>query len=268
VFIKVASITFKRQCEILISMAEASDEQQQAMEKFKAMSPEEQKEFVKKQCIFCQISEGKIPSKKVYEDEVCVAVLDINPARVGHLLIIPKEHYSIMPQVPDDEIAHMGIVSKQLSLAVLNGMKSKGTNIFIANGSVAGQRAQHFMIHVIPRDEGDEVGLFIPQRQVTEEELGKVREVVQEKVNKVFGIKKEVVKEEESVDKKVEEKEEVKEEKEEGSLEEVAEKETKEELKEEVEEKPEEKEEVKEEKKEEKKEEGGVSLDDVANLFQ
>ena len=66
-------------------------------EKIKNMSPEELKEFQKKQCVFCQIISGKVQSKKVYDDEKCIAILDINPANPGHVLLLPKEHYSIMP---------------------------------------------------------------------------------------------------------------------------------------------------------------------------
>ncbi len=59
-------------------------------EKIKNMSPEELKEFQKQQCIFCQIISGKVASKKIYEDEKCIAILDINPANPGHLLLMPK----------------------------------------------------------------------------------------------------------------------------------------------------------------------------------
>jgi len=188
-------------------MAEMDDEQRKAlMEKLKQMSPEELREFQKKQCIFCQIVAGKMEGKKVYEDETSFAILDINPANLGHVLLMPKEHYAIMPQIPEEEISHLGIVSKQLSLAVLKALKAEGTTIFIANGLAAGQKAQHFMVHIIPRNENDGVGLVVPQRQVSEEDLKKFREVIQNKVNEIFGIKKEIVVE------KPKEKEEVKEE--------------------------------------------------------
>ena len=76
----------------LAGMAEQMSEEQrkELEEKIKNMSPEELREFQKQQCIFCQIIAGKVPAKKVYEDEHCVAVLDINPAAKGHLLLIPK----------------------------------------------------------------------------------------------------------------------------------------------------------------------------------
>jgi len=162
-------------------------------EKIKKMSPEELKEFQKKQCIFCQIISGKVASKKVYEDEVCIAILDINPANPGHLLLMPKEHYQIMPMVPEEDIAHLGMASKALSQALLKALKVEGTNIFIANGIVAGQRAQHFMIHVIPRKEGDGVGIEIPEKKISEAELSEVKKAVKERIADIFKLKKEVV---------------------------------------------------------------------------
>ena len=82
-------------------MPEPTEEQRkQWEEKIKNMSPEELQELQRQQCIFCQIISSKIPSKKIYEDSTCLAVLDINPAAKGHLLLLPKEHYAIMPQVP------------------------------------------------------------------------------------------------------------------------------------------------------------------------
>ena len=149
-----------------------SPEQLKALqEKIKQMSPEELKEFQKKQCIFCQIVAGKIQSRKVYEDERAVAILDINPANPGHVLLLTKEHYSIMPQLPDDEVAHIFLVAKSLSNSMLKGLEVQGTNIIVANGVAAGQRAQHFMVHVIPRKEKDGIEFVLPQNPIQQNEI-------------------------------------------------------------------------------------------------
>lgn len=152
-----------------------SEEQLKALqEKIKNMSPEELKEFQKKQCIFCQIISGKIQSKKVYDDEKVVALLDINPANPGHVLLLTKEHYSIMPQIPEDEIAHIFKIAKSLSNSMLRSIDAQGTNIIVANGVAAGQRAQHFMAHVIPRKENDGVNFVLPQKPMSEQEIESV----------------------------------------------------------------------------------------------
>ena len=156
-----------------------SPEQIKALqEKIKNMSPEELKEFQKKQCIFCQIIAGKVQSRKVYEDDSVIAILDVNPANPGHMLIMPKEHYSIMPQMPDEETGHIFAVAKALSNAALRSLEVQGSNIIVANGVAAGQRAQHFMIHLIPRKENDNLNFQVPQKTMEDSELKKIRKVL------------------------------------------------------------------------------------------
>jgi len=172
-------------------MADMTDEQRKQLEeKLKKMSPEELKEFQKQQCIFCQIISGKVPSKKIYSDDKCIAVMDINPATKGHVLLLPKEHYSIMPQVPDKEIGHLLLVSKYLSQVILKTLKASGTNIFVANGGIAGQRAQHFMVHIIPRKEGDKV-MEVEDKLIDANIRTKVKELIEPKLNTLLGVKKE-----------------------------------------------------------------------------
>jgi len=188
------------------------------------------------QCVFCHIATGKIPAKKVYEDDKVTAVLDINPASPGHILLLTKEHVSVMPQMSDDLVSHVGMVSKQLSQALLRSIKAEGTSIFVANGVAAGQRAPHFMMHIIPRSKSDQIALQWPPGNVTEANLREVAEKISASVEKQFGIKLKLE------EKKVEEKPEEKQEAEEKE--------------------PEKKIEEKPEKKEEKS-----SLDDIADLL-
>jgi histidine triad (HIT) family protein len=140
------------------------------MEELKNAPQEDVESIQKKNCIFCHIVQGKVPSRKVYEDDRVLALLDINPASQGHLLLIPKEHYVILPQLPGDLVSHMFIVAKKLSLGLLRAVEAKGTNIFIANGAVAGQKAPHFMIHIIPRSEGDGLSFLMPKANVSQEQ--------------------------------------------------------------------------------------------------
>jgi len=164
------------------------EQRKQLEEKLKNMSPGELREFQKQQCIFCQIVSGKIPSKKVYEDDICLAVLDINPAAKGHLLIMPKEHYVIMPQIPEDSMGHLFFISRHLSQILLKSLKAEGTNIFIANGPAAGQRAQHFMVHLIPRKESDGI-LEIEEKLIDHEMIRKIKSALEGKLQEVLGVK-------------------------------------------------------------------------------
>jgi histidine triad (HIT) family protein len=145
------------------------------------LSPEELAEIQKKNCIFCQIANGTVSSKKVYEDDKVIAILDINPANPGHTLILPKEHYMILPQVPEDLVHYIFVIAKGISNALLRAVGATGTNIFVANGVGAGQRAPHFMVHVIPRLENDGIKCFeLPQFKVNPEDLDKLSVIVSE----------------------------------------------------------------------------------------
>lgn len=171
-----------------------TEEQVRALqEKIKNMSPEELKAFQKQQCIFCQIVSGKVASKKIYEDDKCLAILDINPANPGHVLLLPKEHYALMPLLSEEELGHLAMVAKAISHVMLNTLKAEGTTIFIANGIAAGQRAQHFMMHIIPRKEGDGVALAIPEKKISANELASAKKKIQEKIEVLFKLKKETV---------------------------------------------------------------------------
>lgn len=150
------------------------------------LSPEQLRELQRQQCIFCHIIAGKVPARKVYEDELCVAVLDINPGAPGHVLLLPKEHASVLPQLPEDVIGHLGMVVKHLCRVVVQALKVDGASVLAANGVAAGQRAAHVMFHIIPRKEGDGVGLVLQERRMSDEQLHAVQQQVIVAVRKVF----------------------------------------------------------------------------------
>lgn len=157
-------------------------------EELSQMSPEELAEFQKKNCVFCRIAAGEIPARTVYSDSESIAVLDINPAAKGHMLLLPKEHYSVMPQLPEPLIRHLSMVCKGLARTALKAMKGNGTTIFIANGAAAGQHAPHFMIHIIPRKDGDGAFPAIPEKDVPK----KVQEKVKTALAAAFGKKQKI----------------------------------------------------------------------------
>ena len=124
------------------------------------LSPEVQKQLEeqKANCPFCKIIKGEIEAKKVYEDELISVILDINPWIKGHCLVMPKEHYPIMPLIPPETFNHMFGVMGRLVKAVKESMISTGSNVFIANGGIAGQQSPHFLVHLFPREEHDKLG--------------------------------------------------------------------------------------------------------------
>ena len=125
-------------------------------------------------CIFCKLVKGEIPAKKVYEDEKVIAVLDLYPATPGHVIIVPREHFMIMPQLPAGLSEHMALVAKKLSVLLMSSMQAKGVNIFVANGAPAGQKSPHFLMHVIPRYDNDGLNQNIPEKKIDEASLKKL----------------------------------------------------------------------------------------------
>lgn len=114
----------------------------------------------KKQCPFCKILSGEIPAQKIYNDDLMAGILDINPWKKGHMLLLPKEHYPIMPFLPPQTFKHMFGMMPKLIAAVKKAMLCTGANVFIANGGVAGQQGPHFLVHIVPREQGDKIYNF------------------------------------------------------------------------------------------------------------
>lgn len=102
------------------------------------------------ECIFCKIVAKEIPSFVVYEDDTILALLDINPVHKGHVLVMPKEHYHWMQDVPDDLLAQATSVCKKLMRAMRSGLGIDYVQI-----SVVGRDIPHFHIHLIPRTYDD-----------------------------------------------------------------------------------------------------------------
>ncbi len=122
-------------------------------------------------CIFCQIISGNIPSKKLFEDDKVMAILDIYPANPGHILLIPKEHYTFVNEVPSDLFAHMGVISQRMSHILVTNLKAAGTTVIVQSGQDAGQKAPHFIMHIIPRAENDELKFAVPTNNVDKDDL-------------------------------------------------------------------------------------------------
>ena len=134
-------------------------------EDLKNMSPEEIAELQRKNCIFCKIIREEIPAKKVYEDDQMVAILDINPASKGHTLVMPKEHYPLLPLLPWNLFNHIFTQTQKLAKAVKEAVLAPGVTIFIANGAAAGQQSPHFLFHLIPRENATDIeALNLPKQ--------------------------------------------------------------------------------------------------------
>lgn len=108
-------------------------------------------------CAFCRIIKGEIPSAKVYEDELVLVFLDIAPFNLGHSLVVPKDHHHSVTTLPAEYLARMMSVAARVAPAIMRATGAEGFNLFLNNGSVAGQVVPHSHLHILPRFANDGV---------------------------------------------------------------------------------------------------------------
>lgn len=99
--------------------------------------------------IFCQIIEGKISSSKCYEDDIVIAIMDANPKRPGHLLIIPKRHYATVLDIDEKTESHVHEVAKKLIAKMESAYPGVKSIISIVNYGEE-QKVKHYHLHLIP----------------------------------------------------------------------------------------------------------------------
>jgi histidine triad (HIT) family protein len=100
-------------------------------------------------CIFCKIVDGKIPAKKVFEDDDLLAFDDINPARPVHVLVIPKKHItSLATATPEDTPVLGRMLAMANEIATAQGSPD-GFRIIINTGRVGHQEVPHLHIHIV-----------------------------------------------------------------------------------------------------------------------
>jgi histidine triad (HIT) family protein len=102
-------------------------------------------------CIFCKIVEGTVPASVVYEDDQTMAFMDLHQATPGHVLIIPKEHFETIDQLPAHLASAIFPIVVRLSQAVKDAYRPDGLTIFQSNGKAATQEVPHLHIHIMPR---------------------------------------------------------------------------------------------------------------------
>ncbi|HSM25696.1 MAG TPA: HIT family protein [Anaerolineaceae bacterium] len=116
-------------------------------------------------CIFCKILAGKAPANVVYEDEVCIVFMDIQPVTPGHMLVVPRQHFVGLSDLKEEIGGHLFRVGQRMATALKQSkIPCEGVNLFLADGEVAFQTVFHVHLHVIPRTSGDGFRLiFGPQ---------------------------------------------------------------------------------------------------------
>jgi histidine triad (HIT) family protein len=112
-------------------------------------------------CVFCKIAAGHLPASRVYEDNMVLAFMDIQPANPGHVLVVPRRHFDTLADMDETTGMHLFQIAMRIEQAIRNaiGIQCEGSNLLQSNGPAAGQEVPHMHLHIIPRFSGDAVKL-------------------------------------------------------------------------------------------------------------
>jgi histidine triad (HIT) family protein len=113
-------------------------------------------------CTFCNLIHGAAEVSMCHEDADSIAFMDIQPVNNGHVLVVPREHYESLLEVPQELGLHLFKVSMRLANAITHVTGCKDLNIVVSSGEEAGQDEPHFHVHLIPRRAGDGFDIPLP----------------------------------------------------------------------------------------------------------
>lgn len=99
-------------------------------------------------CLFCNIIAGKIPSKTIYEDQICKVIMDVNPNANGHILILPKKHITDFEEMDTETLSHIHEVAKEIKKMQYDALTPDGL-VMVVNYGIA-QQIKHYHLHLIP----------------------------------------------------------------------------------------------------------------------
>lgn len=133
-------------------------------------------------CLFCRIVSGEIPAVIVYEDKDAVAFLDHRPLFPGHLLLVPREHFETLSDLPATQVGPLFTNAQMLSRAVESAMEAEGS--FVAMNNRVSQSVPHLHVHIVPRRRKDGLkGFFWPRTKYkSDEEMEIIREKISAKI--------------------------------------------------------------------------------------
>lgn len=135
------------------------------------------------ECIFCSIVAGDIPAIKVYEDAETLSFMDINPGNPGHLLVIPKQHYRNIFDIPAETAGKIMEIGAKVAGVIKDVLNPDGLNLFQSSEAAAFQSVFHFHLHLLPRWEGDSLLLPWKPKPGDMDEIRKVAAKLKERLN-------------------------------------------------------------------------------------
>lgn len=133
-------------------------------------------------CIFCRIVAGELAANVVFEDEVSLAFLDVRPLFPGHCLLIPKNHYETLSDLPVDLVGPFSRNVQFLTRAVEAALSAEGS--FVAMNNRVSQSVPHLHVHIVPRRKKDGLkGFFWPRNKyASEAEMTEVQNAIRSEI--------------------------------------------------------------------------------------
>ena len=120
-------------------------------------------------CTFCCIVAAEAPAHVVLDDDVAVGFLDIRPLFPGHVLLVPRKHVEVLPDLPADQVGPLFERAQRIAAAVVEVLGAQGS--FVAMNNTVSQSVPHLHVHVVPRTKGDGLrGFFWPRTKYESEE--------------------------------------------------------------------------------------------------
>ena len=113
-------------------------------------------------CSFCDIIRGAAEVSMCYEDATALAFMDIQPVNNGHTLVVPRQHFESLVDLPHDIGMHLFEVAMRLAPVIRKVSQADGMNLVVSSGAAAGQDVYHFHIHLIPRTANDGFDVPLP----------------------------------------------------------------------------------------------------------
>ena len=122
-----------------------------------------------RECLFCAIAAGTVPAHVVLDAPDVVAFLDHRPVFKGHVLVVPREHYVTLPELPVSLLTALFVAVQHCATAVVQGLGAQGS--WVAENNVVSQAVPHVHVHVVPRTKGDGLrGFFWPRTKYASDE--------------------------------------------------------------------------------------------------
>ena len=122
-------------------------------------------------CLFCAILAGDEPAHIVVDEPDVVAFLDTRPVFKGHLLVVPRQHFVTLPELPIPLLTSLFVAVQRCAAAVVDGLGAQGS--WVAENNIVSQAVPHVHVHVVPRTKGDGLrGFFWPrQKYASDDEM-------------------------------------------------------------------------------------------------